>query len=153
MTLVARRDYFRCDYCTTLHFPEPPADSPDRVTPLGETAPADCPLCTAPLIAAALDGTRVLFCPACRGILAQSEAFAQIVRNRRAKYKGAESSPVPVDRTEFERRVDCPACRSRMDVHPYYGPGNAVIDSCGRCRLVWLDHGELAHIERASGRR
>jgi Zn-finger nucleic acid-binding protein len=40
-----------------------------------------------------------------------------------------------------------------MDVHPYYGPGSQVIDSCPHCRLVWLDAGELAAIERAPGRR
>jgi Zn-finger nucleic acid-binding protein len=38
-----------------------------------------------------------------------------------------------------------------MDVHPYYGPGNVVIDTCGKCGLVWLDHGEMAVIENAPG--
>jgi Zn-finger nucleic acid-binding protein len=40
-----------------------------------------------------------------------------------------------------------------MEVHPYYGPGSQVIDSCHRCRLVWIDSGELAAIEKAPGRR
>jgi Zn-finger nucleic acid-binding protein len=39
-----------------------------------------------------------------------------------------------------------------MDVHPYYGPGAVVLDSCARCTLIWLDHGEIAAIERAPGR-
>jgi Zn-finger nucleic acid-binding protein len=39
-----------------------------------------------------------------------------------------------------------------MDVHPYYGPGNAVIDTCGRCALIWLDHGELKVIVTAPER-
>jgi len=38
-----------------------------------------------------------------------------------------------------------------MDVHPYYGPGNVVIDTCGQCYLVWLDHGELKQIADAPG--
>jgi Zn-finger nucleic acid-binding protein len=39
-----------------------------------------------------------------------------------------------------------------MDVHPYYGPGNVVIDSCSACDLIWLDHGELTQITDAPGR-
>jgi Zn-finger nucleic acid-binding protein len=39
-----------------------------------------------------------------------------------------------------------------MDTHPYYGPGNVVIDNCGRCGLVWLDFGELDRIISAAGR-
>jgi hypothetical protein len=39
-----------------------------------------------------------------------------------------------------------------MEVHPYYGPGNVVIDSCSACDLIWLDHGELKQISDAPGR-
>jgi hypothetical protein len=38
-----------------------------------------------------------------------------------------------------------------MDVHPYFGPGNVIIDTCGKCDLVWLDFGELKQIEEAPG--
>jgi Zn-finger nucleic acid-binding protein len=38
-----------------------------------------------------------------------------------------------------------------MDVHPYYGPGNVIIDSCTTCDLVWLDIGELKQIAEAPG--
>jgi Zn-finger nucleic acid-binding protein len=36
-----------------------------------------------------------------------------------------------------------------MDTHPYAGPGNVIIDSCGDCWLLWLDRGELARIAHA----
>lgn len=39
-----------------------------------------------------------------------------------------------------------------MDVHPYYGPGNVVIDSCTACSLIWLDYGELQQMTDAPGR-
>jgi Zn-finger nucleic acid-binding protein len=39
-----------------------------------------------------------------------------------------------------------------MATHPYYGPGNVVIDTCTACDLVWLDFGELAQIVDAPGR-
>jgi hypothetical protein len=35
-----------------------------------------------------------------------------------------------------------------MEAHPYFGGGNAVVDTCDRCNLIWLDAGELAVIER-----
>ncbi len=38
-----------------------------------------------------------------------------------------------------------------MDTHPYYGPGNVVIDSCESCQAVWLDFGELRQIVNAPG--
>ena len=38
-----------------------------------------------------------------------------------------------------------------MDVHPYYGPGNVIIDTCGKCHLVWLDFGELKQIGDVPG--
>ena len=39
-----------------------------------------------------------------------------------------------------------------METHPYYGPGNVIIDSCTGCDLVWLDFGELAQIADAPGK-
>jgi Zn-finger nucleic acid-binding protein len=31
-----------------------------------------------------------------------------------------------------------------MDTHPYHAGGNAVIDTCHRCKLIWLDAGEAS---------
>jgi hypothetical protein len=39
-----------------------------------------------------------------------------------------------------------------MATHPYYGPGNVVIDSCESCDLLWLDFGELKQIVDAPGK-
>ncbi len=39
-----------------------------------------------------------------------------------------------------------------MQTHPYYGPGNIVIDTCGHCNAIWLDHGELGRAVNAPGR-
>ncbi|MFC2031008.1 zf-TFIIB domain-containing protein [Chloroflexota bacterium] len=50
------------------------------------------------------------------------------------------------------RKLPCPRCGIVMDTHPYYGPGNIVIDNCGRCNLIWLDSGELGTITNAPGR-
>jgi hypothetical protein len=39
-----------------------------------------------------------------------------------------------------------------MSTHPYFGPGNVVIDNCEACELVWLDCGELRQIVDAPGK-
>jgi Zn-finger nucleic acid-binding protein len=152
MTLVDRRDYFCCDYCSTFHFPQPAEASADGVTPLGQPSDADCPVCQVPLVEGAIDGNRVLYCETCRGVLLGGEDFMRIIAKRRAERVGPPAKPAPLNPEELERRVDCPICSGTMEVHPYYGPGNVVIDSCARCRLIWLDHGEIAAIERAPGR-
>jgi Zn-finger nucleic acid-binding protein len=48
--------------------------------------------------------------------------------------------------------VMCPCCRKPMDAHPYHAGGNAVIDTCDRCRVVWLDAGELTILGKYQGR-
>lgn len=84
----------------------------------------------------------------------KNEHFGAALRERRAKRTAQESSdPKPIDMKQYERSLNCPSCHKRMEAHPYYGPGNVVIDSCERCSYVWLDHGELTRLEQASGGR
>jgi len=153
--LVEGRGYFICGYCSTLRFPETDEQqaSKDGVTPLGEETDWDCPLCDQSLEHATLDDIRIHYCDDCRGSLVDCEAFAAVVNQRRSQFSEADRTPLPLDPVQFERKIRCPICQGPMDVHPYYGPGNAVIDSCYRCRVVWLDHCEIAAIEAAPGRR
>lgn len=153
MQLVDRRDYFTCPYCTTFHFPAETSASDDRVRVLGGAADTSCPVCRTALSSATIQGQRVAYCQTCRGILASNGAFRQIAAARRSKHVGPATPPTPLDPAEYERELACPGCGSRMDVHPYYGPGNVVVDTCGACFLIWLDHGELSVIERAPGGR
>jgi hypothetical protein len=60
----------------------------------------------------------------------ERSAFADVVTRRRASAAGPGTIPVPLDPKELQREVTCPRGRIRMDVHPYYGPGNVVIDTC-----------------------
>lgn len=153
MVPVDGRNYLMCGYCQTFHFPTQLKDSADRITPLFERGEVDCPVCCKPLAVGALDEVRMRYCDQCRGVLIPNEAFAEVVRDRRRGYSGPDQSPVPLDSRQYERHLDCPSCSRRMEVHPYHGPGSVVIDSCAACHLIWLDHGELAAIERAPGRR
>ena len=95
----------------------------------------------------------VLLCQACRGLLVQSQVLAKVIEERRKGYTGPDAQPRPFNPLDLEVKIDCPGCQRKMDVHPYHGPGNSVIDSCGRCGFTFLDYGELSAIERAPGQR
>jgi Zn-finger nucleic acid-binding protein len=152
MELFDRRRYFFCRYCGTFEFLE--RNEVDGVQVLERRIDAlPCPLCEAPLAKSLLDGHHaVQYCERCRGVVLERAAFASAVTARRARATGPGSPPpAGLDSRELERRVKCPACRKMMDVHPYYGPGNVIIDTCATCNLVWLDFGELKQIGDAPG--
>lgn len=146
---VGNRSYFRCPYCETFHFPE---ETVDGVAAVGAESQFDCPVCEKPLVSAAIDGHSVCYCPACRGFLAENDVFGHIVQQRRAERAAAIPDCKPFAPDELRRRVSCPRCERAMDTHPYHGGGNAVIDTCFSCRLVWLDAGELTVIVRYPAR-
>jgi Zn-finger nucleic acid-binding protein len=145
LQVVPNRTHLSCPYCQSLHFPEPIAEG---VVPLDEDHPFQCPCCERPLAAAALDGDAVGYCTACRGILLSSDHFAQVIASRREVNGRRHRRVEPIDPTEFRRISRCPRCGRRTDTHTYGGGGNAVIDSCHRCHLVWLDAGELTVLEQ-----
>jgi Zn-finger nucleic acid-binding protein len=152
MELFASRGYFFCRYCGSFHFPETAGD--DGVRVLGpNTEPMTCAVCAQPLASALLDETYpVQYCRNCRGVLLARRDFATVVQRRRAWATGTPGPAVPLNRAELDRKLLCATCRKPMATHPYYGPGNVVIDSCGTCELVWLDFGELRQIVAAPGK-
>jgi Zn-finger nucleic acid-binding protein len=152
MELNAARGYFFCRYCGSFHFPQTAGDGGIRVLGEGTTA-LECPVCSKTLAAALLDETHaVQYCRNCRGVLLPRTTFAEVVRVRRAWASAAPGPLVPMKREELDRQIACPNCRTRMLVHPYFGPGNIVMDSCDACNAVWLDFGELKQVVDAPGR-
>jgi Zn-finger nucleic acid-binding protein len=152
MELMASRGYFFCRYCGSFHFPDAKAQGGIRI--IGETPESlACVACSQPLTSAILDETHpVRYCRNCRGVLIERRGFAGVVEKRRAWATETPAPPVPLNRKELERNVRCPACKGPMTTHPYYGPGNVVIDGCEPCELVWLDCGELEQIVDAPGK-
>ncbi|MCA9036899.1 MAG: zf-TFIIB domain-containing protein [Planctomycetaceae bacterium] len=149
---VAGHEYFTCRFCTSLVFSTDHPLAKDRITPTGQMLESRCPCCSVPLATGALDDQPAAFCEECCGVLMSRPQFATALRQRRARRTNLDSELAPpIDTRQYERRIHCPNCRRKMDVHPYYGPGNVVIDSCCDCNLVWLDHGEMSRIERAAG--
>lgn len=142
-----------CDYCGTVHNLRPETRSNDRVSWINEDADHACPNCRIPLSRALVDSEKVEACRQCLGILMVREGFSTVIESRRVRFRGTEEAPVLYDPRALEHSLDCPACGKRMETHPYYGPGNVVIDSCHACALIWVDTGELTQIEKAPGRR
>ena len=115
----------------------------------------DCRNCGAPM--ELFERRRYYFCPYCG-------TFHFIdtppIEGIRILERGASPLPCPLCSAPLAKSLlddahvveHCEQCRSGMDVHPYYGPGNVVIDSCSRCNLIWLDFGELKQITDAPGR-
>ena len=151
MTLLPERSYFICEFCGSFHFPTP---TEDGITVLADAPdPIGCPICSDPMLLVSFDGQHHGHqCPRCRGLLVSRVAFRETIERRRARAGGPASAPQPLKRDQLERRITCPQCGLLMNVHPYYGPGNIVIDSCDICNLIWLDYGELACAVDAPGR-
>lgn len=142
-----------CAFCCTVQAATDVSEVIDSVLSLGELMGVHCPACDAELVTALVDEVPAALCPGCHGVLFSSTEFRQIVEDRRAAYSGPETVVNAPHPAEFERHLSCPGCHRKMEVHPYYGAGRAIIDSCGDCKLVWVDQGELTNLERSPGRR
>jgi hypothetical protein len=138
MAPVASRNYFHCDHCNNFEFPE---ETGDGVCPAGDPAHVNCPVCAKEMQFATIEDK-------CRGFLTPMRTFGMIVTKRRAFHGPNEEQFNPIDPAEIKRVLKCPSCQRRMDAHPYAGGGNAVVDTCETCSIIWLDAGELAIIER-----
>jgi Zn-finger nucleic acid-binding protein len=146
MRLEPDQECLVCDYCRTVHFPEVNAEG---VRVLAEPSELHCPLCTTPLVHAALARQRMLYCSQCRGMLIEMNTFVTIVHNLRARHEVSSEAAQQPDWMEMERRIKCPKCGQEMETHPYGGGGNVIIEDCEHCELNWLDYGELDRIVQA----
>lgn len=154
LRLVHGQDHYECEFCSTLTFLHQPEVSDDGVRVADSGTSFSCPVCPdSTLVVGWIDKTQVAFCSQCRGFVIDSESLGHLVQAKRAAYRGPDQRPIPVQARELDVRRRCPACQQFMQTHPYYGPGNSVIDSCVHCLLTWIDHGELDRIIRAPGLR
>ncbi len=147
MVLLPNHGYFFCEHCGSFHFPEATLKRVGKgeeidvvLTKSGELM---CPICQDWLSEALIDGYPGWRCKKCKGILTNQEMFWEIVKHRRAKALGPREAPEPLNREELSRRIRCPSCGKMMETHPYYGPGNFVVETCRFCKIIWLDYGEF----------
>lgn len=142
-------DYLICKYCDSTYFPE---ENIDGVRITDNSTKFDCPVCSKPLVEARINGSEVLSCEKCRGILINTASFVKNIELLRSRSTKPPVIPPPLNREQFERQIMYPQCNEKMDTHPYGGPGNIVIDNCVCCKVNWLDYSELNKIIRAPER-
>jgi Zn-finger nucleic acid-binding protein len=134
-----------CDHCGSQL--EPPA-LVEHLELLSETS-TGCPACSTPLSNSRLEGHPLLCCARCFGMLIDMKRFAAVIEVVRSHEPRAVRSVPPRRQNPGDRLLACPACGQAMIGHLYAGPGNAVIDTCERCLMNWLDPGELRRIAAA----
>jgi Zn-finger nucleic acid-binding protein len=122
--------------------------SPDCAAEMGP-----CPVCRAPLEQGVVDEFTAWYCPQFHGMLMGQPDFGDFIQRQRQNYQHAEEPVRPLNTAQLLVKRNCPSCGNEMEVHPYYGPGTVVLDSCASCRVVWVDDGESTRIIRAPGRR
>ena len=145
MRLANGNTSLRCDYCKNVVVVK--ADD-SGVQFLEEVPDSLCPACATPLWNAVLAKEKLNACKQCHGLLVAMGAFGDLIENMRAEHPEV-TVPIPSDPAELQRKVDCPLCHQRMDTHFYFGGGNAVMSTCERCEVHWLDGGVLMQIVRA----
>jgi Zn-finger nucleic acid-binding protein len=139
--------YLYCRYCSSLFFP---AASQDQVSVIGIESELRCPVCKDTLVAATTTDVPVQYCRRCHGVLINQALLGAVVKHLQAQTHEPSAPVKPLNRDDLRRELHCPSCKQLFDTHPYYGPGNIVIDVCMHCRIVWLDGGELRAISNAS---
>ena len=138
-----------CDHCGS-HTEAPP--NSEHVELVKETSIL-CPICSTPLSSSRIGGQPLLCCGRCYGMLIEMGRFALVIDSMRALEPRSFRIPLPARQRPGDRIVNCPRCVQPMVSHFYAGPGNAVIDSCERCEVNWLDPGELRRIAVAPDSR
>jgi Zn-finger nucleic acid-binding protein len=100
--------------------------------------PATCPRCQVfltPQQGAWLEDV----CPSCQGRLLSPEASSRLF----LEYLGIKREVCAEIVSAAPRRLQCPACRSRMSLALIRG---VDVDLCGGCGAAWLDKGELLRL-------
>ncbi len=132
-------------------FDEPVFDEGGMLT--DRPAAVACPACRHELVIGEICSCKFAGCPQCGGMLFQQDVFAMLIQHMRATSRSTPILPQPINLDELKVRRTCPACQNAFETHAYGGPGNAVIDSCFPCQLIWCDLGEFSKLVRAPGRR
>jgi LSD1 subclass zinc finger protein len=145
LRMAAGNTNMRCDYCHAL---VAVAGDETGVQFVDEAQLLTCPNCTVALWDAMLAGVKISACKECHGLLVPMGSFEALIERMRTEQMGSEIAPA-ANAADLDRRVSCPQCHQTMDTHYYFGGGHAVMSSCERCEMHWLDGGVAMQIVRA----
>jgi Zn-finger nucleic acid-binding protein len=115
-----------------------------------------CPRCKNVLVGAEYEGVKVERCPACRGFWIPGSRLADIIEKREKAFSLEE---IEAYRKVHESRREmvnpaaaeaaCPQCGEVMRQNRYNYAQEVLIDRCSQGHGIWLDEGEVEHIQMA----
>jgi len=124
----------------------------DRHRPVEMGYASRCPSCTIhPLVPVALGSVEVDTCGHCHGIWFDHGEVARVAdESLGAGRPGALASKLGrrIESTEMR----CPACEEPLVTYVFEEHGPLEVELCEVCGGVWLDHGELAQLQRVRAR-
>ncbi|MBI4870781.1 MAG: zf-TFIIB domain-containing protein [Candidatus Riflebacteria bacterium] len=113
-----------------------------------------CPRCAAPLKPVAYEDVPLQRCSGCSGEWLQGDQLRMIIDARNARFTADERAELEARQRTFvpesikkDLPVDCPQGHGRMLKYRYAGDSPIVLDRCELCDGLWLDHGELEHVQ------
>ncbi len=103
-----------------------------------------CPACKSKLNRVQYEGIHIHQCSACFGHLVKFERL-KTIEVRREKTEEALMDEMVQSGEDTAEKIRCTRCLSNMEKRKKkIGPWDFFIDRCNRCKLTWLDAGELA---------
>jgi serine/threonine protein kinase len=131
--------------------------SPQRDTAVDRHRPAElgyssrCPSCTGhPLVPVTLGSVEVDTCGNCRGVWFDQGEVAQVAGESLGVGQHAALASQLGRRVESTEMI-CPACEEPLATY-VFEEHKLEVELCELCGGVWLDHGELAQLQRVNAR-
>lgn len=107
-----------------------------------------CPVCEqSKMDRVQYEGLQILQCPGCRGFVLEQRRLRAIEKRRDLQLDDL-AQEIEHAANDTLSKLRCPKCRRTMEKRKKpFGPSEFWIDRCLKCKMVWLDFGELAKIQ------
>lgn len=116
----------------------------------------NCPRCRAALLETDYEGLGVYHCHSCRGYWVPGARLAEIAEIREKTFtteqKAAFQRLHAQARTlvnQADAEISCPRCGQALRQNRYPYANEVIIDRCPQGHGIWLDAGEIEHIQMA----
>ena len=106
-----------------------------------------CPICKILLVRKTYEGVNIHACEKCTGTLLRFDRL-RAVESRRDKSEQELTNELVQAGEDTLEKIRCSRCLSNMEKRTKkLGSWEFTIDRCNKCKLVWLDAGELAKLQ------
>lgn len=113
-----------------------------------------CPKCDRRLDTIEYEGIQIETCGNCQGEWLDDGELKHVVQAREVRFDEQERRAIAaatgitgIKVDSVDRDLVCPKCGGLTDAINYGGDTGIIIDRCTLCHGIWLDGGELEHIQ------